>query len=75
MPASTHHCDGCQRDRRDVQSVGRDANGSPDAPDLCFICRVEHGRGRAFDPKRQAYVSYQQLEAEAEEADHQRSNH
>lgn len=26
------------------RSVGRDANGDPDAPDLCFICRK--GRGR-----------------------------
>jgi hypothetical protein len=35
-------CDGCGKDRRDVQSVGRDANGDPDAPDLCFLCR-QHG--------------------------------
>jgi hypothetical protein len=31
--------------RRDVQSVGRDYNGDPDAPDLCFICRKKAERG------------------------------
>jgi hypothetical protein len=38
------HCDGCGKDRRDVVSVGRDANGEPDAPDLCFLCRAEDAR-------------------------------
>lgn len=32
-------CDGCGKMRRDVKSCGRDANGDPDAPDLCFFCR------------------------------------
>jgi hypothetical protein len=40
-----HRCDGCRQERRDVQSVGRDYNGDPDAPDLCFICRKRAERG------------------------------
>lgn len=32
-------CDGCGKDRRDVQSMGRDGNGEPDAHDLRFVCR------------------------------------
>jgi hypothetical protein len=31
--------------RNDVQSVGRDSNGDPDAPDLCFFCRKTVERG------------------------------
>ena len=45
-------CDGCRRERADVRSTGRDANGEPDAPDLCFLCRVELGRGKVWDGKR-----------------------
>lgn len=33
------YCDGCHMDRPDIRSVGRDANGDPDAPDLCGVCR------------------------------------
>jgi hypothetical protein len=51
------YCDGCQRERSDVKSVGRDSNGDPDAPDYCFICRKESTRGRVYDVKRKAYVN------------------
>jgi hypothetical protein len=50
------HCDGCGKDRTDVKACGRDSNGDPDAPDLCFICRKEGERGRFFDWKLQRYV-------------------
>lgn len=40
----TKECDGCGKQRRDVRSCGRDANGDPDAPDLCFFCRKEAQR-------------------------------
>jgi hypothetical protein len=46
-PAKTILCDGYHKMRRNVRSVGRDANGEPDAPDLCFLCRKESDRGRA----------------------------
>jgi len=49
-------CDGCRKLRRDVQACGRDSNGDPDAPDLCFLCRKENERGRIWDTKRNAYV-------------------
>lgn len=55
-----HHsgqCDGCDKHRRDVQACGRDANGDPDAPDLCFLCRVEGARGRVFNAKTGRYES------------------
>lgn len=39
---ATTECDGCGKERRDVRSVGRDANGDPDAPDLCFLCRKKY---------------------------------
>ena len=48
-------CDGCNKVRRDVRSVGRDSNGDPDAPDLCFICRKEAERGKVFDRKSNRY--------------------
>lgn len=44
-PTSFHECDGCGRLRRDVRSVGRDANGDPEAPGLCFFCRKNAERG------------------------------
>ena len=50
------HCDGCGKIRSDVRSVGRDANGDPDAPDLCFVCRVEDARGRVYSRKESRYV-------------------
>lgn len=50
------YCDGCGKDRRDVQSVGRDDNGDADAPDYCFLCRVEAQRGKHFDKQAQRYL-------------------
>jgi hypothetical protein len=52
------HCDICGKDRRDVQAMGRDANGDPDAPDVCFLCRVEDRRGRTWSYKLRRYVPY-----------------
>lgn len=49
-------CDGCQKVRSDVKAVGRDANGDPDAPDLCFICRQEEQKGKRYDVKLGRYV-------------------
>jgi hypothetical protein len=51
-----HTCDGCGKLRTDVRSVGRDYNGDPDAPDLCFICRKEGERGKVWNTKVEAYV-------------------
>lgn len=42
----TRECDGCGKERRDVRACGKDANGDPDAPALCFICRKENEKGR-----------------------------
>lgn len=50
------YCDGCGKDRTDVISCGRDSNGDPDAPDLCFLCRKEGARHRRFDTKVGKYV-------------------
>lgn len=50
-------CDGCDRVRRDVRSVGKDSNGEPDAPDYCFLCRKENARGRRWSNKVNGYVS------------------
>ena len=50
------YCDGHGTERGDVRSCGRDANGDADAPDLCFLCRVEGERGRVFDRRRGGYV-------------------
>jgi hypothetical protein len=58
-------CDGCNKERRDVRSCGHDTNGDPEAPDLCFLCRVEYERGREYDPRRGRYVSVNQLHDEA----------
>lgn len=52
------HCDGCGKDRRDVKTCGRDSNGDPDAPDLCFICRKEGERRRVYDFKLKRYVHF-----------------
>ncbi len=51
-------CDGCGKDRSDVRSVGRDYNGDPDAPDLCFICRKEGERGRVWNDMVKGYVHH-----------------
>jgi hypothetical protein len=50
-----HLCDGCDKMRSDVRSMGRDSNGGPDAPDLCFVCRKEGERGRLYDTLSQRY--------------------
>lgn len=49
-------CDGCCKKRRDVKTVGKDSNGDPDAPDLCFLCRKEGKRGKWWDHKQNRYV-------------------
>lgn len=58
-------CDGCGRKSATVESCGRDANGDPDAPDLCETCRAawEHHRA-VYDGRTGSYVSAAQLEAE-----------
>lgn len=43
--STTSECDGCHKPRRDVRDMGRDANGDPEAPSLCFLCRKEDERG------------------------------
>lgn len=52
------YCDTCYTERRDVQSVGKDSNGDPDAPDMCFICRKEWERNRVFDHEIGGYIPY-----------------
>lgn len=61
-------CDTCGKDRRDVQSMGRDSNGDPDAPDMCFLCRKEMERRRVWDRKLGRYVSIWAHEAMQDEA-------
>lgn len=56
-------CDGCNKERRDVQSCGTDANGDPDAPDLCFVCRKEGERGRVYDRETGRYVTTAEIES------------
>lgn len=41
-----HRCDGCNKMRTDVRSCGKDSNGDPDAPDLCFFCRKDVSKGK-----------------------------
>lgn len=48
-------CDGCGKERR-VVACGRDSNLAPDAPDLCFLCRVEGSRGKVWDQRQGRYV-------------------
>lgn len=60
------HCDGCDKARRDVRAVGRDANGDPDAPDLCFLCRREASRGRAWDRETGSYMHTHAIEARSD---------
>lgn len=45
-------CDGCGQRGGDIQSCGRDANGDPDAPDLCFICRKTAVRELDWKPPK-----------------------
>lgn len=51
-------CDGCGKVRRDVQACGRDGDGAPDAPCLCFICRKQGSGGRVYDRRRGTYVPH-----------------
>lgn len=51
-----HYCDGCGKMRSDVRLCGRDSNGDPDAPDLCFLCRVEGAKGRVYSFVHQRYM-------------------
>jgi len=72
------HCDGCNKDRRDVQSCGRDANGDADAPDLCFLCRKLGEKGKTFDRVTGKYVpqgAYWAAQWEAERAEMARGPH
>lgn len=50
------YCDGCGKLRSDVRSVGRDYNGDPDAPSLCFLCRKESERGREYSAEHGCYI-------------------
>lgn len=49
-------CDCCHKVRGQITSMGRDDNGDPDAPDMCFICIKEGERGKVFDLKQNRYV-------------------
>ena len=49
-------CDCCLKLRRDVIPCGRDANGDPDAPDMCFLCRQEYSRNRVYSHKYNKYI-------------------
>lgn len=51
-----HTCDGCGKNRRDVKACGKDSNGDPDAPDLCFICRKMGERRKVWSFKQNRYV-------------------
>lgn len=44
-------CDGCGRKGGDIKSCGKDANGDPDAPDLCFLCRTKAEREFGYRTK------------------------
>lgn len=65
MARKLAYCDGCGKERRDVRSCGRDSNGDPDAPDLCFLCRVEGERGRVYHDGR--YMSLAEYEFRQEQ--------
>ena len=52
---STQVCDCCDKIRSDVRACGRDSNGDPDAPCMCFLCRKEGERGRVWDRAAGAY--------------------
>jgi hypothetical protein len=49
-------CDGCEKERNDVRTVGKDSNGDPDGPSLCFICRKKGERGRVYNRRLRRYV-------------------
>ena len=58
MPRKMSYCDGCGKDKPDVQSVGHDSNGDPDAPDYCFLCREESKRGKVYSRDEKRYIRY-----------------
>ena len=53
---ANHTCDGCGKNRSDVRTMGTDVDGTPDGPDMCFICRKEMERGRLYDSRTGKYV-------------------
>ena len=53
---SKRTCDCCYKLRSDVKLVGRDFNGDPGAPAMCFLCRVEDKRCKVYDPRQDKYV-------------------
>jgi len=63
--AKEAQCDCCGRVSSSVVSMGRDANGEPDAPDVCWLCRRQEERGKVFDRKAGCYVSRSAMMAEA----------
>lgn len=65
----THTCDGCGKERRDVKACGRDADGVPDAPDLCFICRKEAAKGRSWSSKYNRYIRYDEATSYLDDCD------
>lgn len=58
-------CDCCGRVSRSVVSMGRDANGDADAPDMCWVCRRQSQRGKVFSKKAGGYVSQASAVSEA----------
>jgi hypothetical protein len=65
MATKLSWCDGCGKERRDVRACGRDSNGDPDAPALCFLCRVEGQRNRVYHDGR--YMSLMEYEFRQEQ--------
>lgn len=63
----THTCDGCGKQRRDVKSCGRDSNGDPDAPDLCFLCRKQGERRKVWSFKDNRYVAQASIYSDDDE--------
>ena len=58
------YCDCCHKYRKDVVACGRDANGDPDAPDMCFLCRKEYQRNKVYCTKNKKYITIDQYEYE-----------
>jgi hypothetical protein len=47
--------------------MGRDSNGDPDAPDVCFVCQKELDKGRVWCVMRKAYIPKALYEQEQNE--------
>jgi hypothetical protein len=58
-------CDGCDKKRSDVRACGRDDNGAPDAPCLCFLCRKEGERKRQWSRAHGRYVPAEVLHGQS----------